>query len=230
VIKITTFTNPKNEIFYLKNMGKHFNNSDIENMSKRFRTQFVNCLSGFKSLNLVGTINKEGQTNLAIISSIFHLGASPALIGMIIRPASVPRHSLENIIENDFFTINHVNESIYKKAHQTSAKYPKEISEFEAVGLQEEYIRDFKAPFVKESFIKIGLKQKEIIEIKSNQTILVVGEILEIVVPENTIETDGSINIEKAGSITVSGLDRYHSTKEIARLSYAKTDAEITEI
>jgi flavin reductase (DIM6/NTAB) family NADH-FMN oxidoreductase RutF len=219
----------KEFLFYSK-MEKYYNIEDIEKMSKRFRTQFINCLSGFKSLNLVGTINDNNKTNLALISSVFHVGASPALMGMIIRPSSVPRHTLENIIETIYFTINHVNEAIYKKAHQTSAKYPKEISEFEAVGLQEEYIRDFKAPFVKESLIKIGLKQKEIIEISSNNTILVVGEILEVVLPSNTIENDGSINIEKAGSITVSGLDRYHCTNEIARLSYAKIDSEIIEI
>ena len=38
------------------------------------------------------------------------------------------------------------------------------------------------------------------------------------------IENDGFIDLEKAGSVTVSGLDSYHVTKKLARLSYAKSD------
>jgi hypothetical protein len=36
--------------------------------------------------------------------------------------------------------------------------------------------------------------------------------------------SDGFIDLENAGTITVSGLDSYHSTKKIERLSYAKKD------
>ena len=41
---------------------------------------------------------------------------------------------------------------------------------------------------------------------------------------------DGFVDIEKAGSMTVSGLDSYHKTNRIARLSYAKTDSPLKEI
>ena len=209
---------------------KVFKQTDFDEMPKRFRTQFFNSLSGFKSANLVGTKDENGVSNLAIISSVIHLGANPSLMGMIIRPASVPRHTLENILETKFFTINHVNEKIYKQAHQTSAKYEKEISEFQAVGLSEEYIDDFFAPYVKASNIKIGLQLKETITIKSNNTIMVVGEVLQVAVNEISIASDGYIDIENSGTIAVSGLDNYHKTERISRLSYAKVDKAIDEI
>ena len=52
---------------------KTFSTNDIENMEQRYRTTFINSMSGFKSLNLVGTINEQEKINLAIFNSIFHV-------------------------------------------------------------------------------------------------------------------------------------------------------------
>ena len=41
---------------------------------------------------------------------------------------------------------------------------------------------------------------------------------------------DGYVDIEKAGTIAISGLDNYHDTKSIARLSYAKPGVGPKEI
>lgn len=87
--------------------------------------------------------NKTGQTNLAIFNSLVHIGANPPLIGFVVRPDSAERHTLNNILETGFYTINHINENIYKQAHQTSARYPEEISEFAATGLNEQYLSNF---------------------------------------------------------------------------------------
>jgi len=77
---------------------RHIDRDAIATMEKGYRTNFINSLSGFKSLNMVGTINPEGKTNLAVFSQVFHLGANPALMGMIVRPDSVPRHTLTNML------------------------------------------------------------------------------------------------------------------------------------
>ena len=53
----------------------------------------------------------QGQTNLAIFSQIFHIGANPPLVGILVRPDSVDRHTLRNIRETSWFTINHIQES-----------------------------------------------------------------------------------------------------------------------
>jgi flavin reductase (DIM6/NTAB) family NADH-FMN oxidoreductase RutF len=203
---------------------------DILKFEKLYRAAFVNSLSGFKSANLVGTISKEGKTNLAIFSSVIHVGANPPLMGFLMRPVSVERHTYTNIKETDHFTINHINQEIFKQAHQTSARYEKYVSEFDACGLTPEYTGIIKAPYVKESKIKIGLKFLEEQEIKSNGTIFIVGEILEVIIPDNILMKDGYVDIEKAGTIAISGLDSYHETKRIARLSYAKPGIEPKEI
>lgn len=199
---------------------QQYNHEQILNLEKRFRTNLINSLSGFKSANLVGTINTEGLTNVAVFSSAVHIGANPPLMGIISRPHSVPRHTLENIIETEQFTINHINSDIYKQAHQTSARYSK--SEFEATGLTPAFTDNFKAPFVQEATIKIGLSLADIIDIKLNDTKMIIGKIEWISLPQNAIENDGKINLEIAKTIAISGLDTYHNTQQIERLPYAK--------
>lgn len=204
--------------------------SDIKEMERRSRTQLINSLSGFKSINLCGTISKEGVTNLSLISSVVHIGADPALMGFIMRPVTVRRDTYNNILETGQYTFNHLNANVFKKAHQTSARYPVEISEFEAASLTEIYSDALTAPYVAESHIRIGLEFVEKMPIPVNGTLLMIGKVTEIFFPEDCWLEDGYLDIEKAGSITTSGLDTYHSTQKLARLSYAKADRVIKEI
>lgn len=203
---------------------------NINKLDKRYRANFINSISGFKSANLIGTISKEGKTNLAIFSSVIHVGANPPLMGFLMRPVSVDRHTYNNIKETGYFTINYINKEIYKQAHQTSARYDKDVSEFDACKLTPQFTEAVKAPYVKESKIKIGCSFVEEQEIKSNGTIFMVGEILEIILPDETVLSDGYVDIEKAGTIAISGLDGYHETKKLARLSYAKPGIEPKEL
>lgn len=199
-------------------------------MSKRYRTQLINSLSGFKSVNLVGTISQEGITNLSVISSVIHLGANPALMGFIMRPVSVRRDTYKNILDTGYFTFNHIHSDFYKKAHQTSARYDFGVSEFDTSGLNPSFKNNFKAPFVSESAVQIGLQFKEALNIEANNTILIIGAVQEVYYPENCLNEDGYLDIESAGSITCSGLDSYHTTERLARLSYAKPDQPIEEL
>lgn len=193
-------------------------------MEQRFRTQFINSITGFKSLNLVGTINKHGMTNLAVFSQVVHLGANPSLIGIIVRPDSVPRHTLANIAETGCFTLNHVLESFIRQAHQTSARYPEEVSEFTATGLNPLFSEVIEAPYVAESNIRIGLQWRETIPIPLNGTLLVIGEVVEVFLPGDCLGADGYVDLNEAGTITVAGLDAYHRTEKIVRLPYAKAE------
>ncbi|WP_332026008.1 flavin reductase family protein [Kaistella sp.] len=203
-------------------MNIHLNILDIQQIEHRKRTALINSLSGFKSLNLIGTVSRERKTNLALFNSVIHLGADPALMGFISRPHSVERHTIENIVETKFFTINHITADIFEKAHQTSARYPRVQSEFEAVGLTAVYKNNFAAPFVEESKIQIGLELKESVAVKSNDTLLIIGEIKDLYFPENIWLEEGVLDIEKAETLTGSALDGYHTTKLIKRMKYAK--------
>lgn len=194
----------------------------IMEMEQRKRAQFINSISGFRSVALIGTRDTKGQTNLAIFSSIVHIGSNPPLLSFIMRPDSVERHTLTNIMETGFYTINHINADMYEKAHQTSARYPKNVSEFDAAQLTPAFKNDFVAPFVAESNIQIGVEFKERINININQTSMIIGEIKFVHYPTNCLLDDGFIDIEKAGTITSSGVDSYHTTQLLQKLEYAK--------
>lgn len=208
----------------------HFNACDISNMEQRYRANFINTLSGFKSANLIGSVNAAGQHNLAIVSSVFHIGAHPPLIGMIMRPHTVPRDTLQNIKDTGVYTINHVHSDFVKAAHHTSARFPEEVSEFEEVGLTPWFSATHKAPFVQESRVKIALEVQDIQLLALNQTELVIGQVVEVVVDEQSIAEDGYINLESLGSATISGLDSYHQTQRISRYGYAKAGEPVTKI
>lgn len=202
----------------------------IMNMEKQERVHFANSLGGFKSVGLIGTKNKNNQTNLAIVDSILHIGSNPPLFGIVFRPGVVERHTLENILETGFYTINHITEKIHKQAHQTSARYDRTCSEFDETGLIPEYKNGFLAPFVKESNVKLAMEFKEKVTLSINNTVLIIGEVKDVYFPENCLQKDGFLDIEKAASLTCSGLDSYHKTTRISRLSYAKANKEITTI
>ena len=203
-------------------MNTSLSNAQIMDMEQRKRAQLINSISGFRSVALIGTIHTEGQTNLAIFNSIVHIGSNPPLLGFIMRPDSVERHTLSNIMETGCYTINHINSSMYEKAHQTSARYPKNVSEFDAAQLTPQFKDGFMAPFVKESHIQIGMEFKERIPISINHTSMIIGEIKWIHFPDHCLSEDGFLDIEKAGSITSTGQESYHTTQLLQRLEYAK--------
>lgn len=204
----------------------HINRKNIDEMDKRYRVNFVNSLPGLKSLNLVGTTNAQGQENVSIISTLTHFGSNPPLLGYVSRPDSVERHTLSNIRELGHYTINHVAESFYKAAHQTSARYPRTVSEFDAVGLTSELRNDCKAPFVAEAAISMHMQLAELIDIPRNGTVLVLGEVLDVYIDDQLLGADGYIDLEAAGTVTGSALDGYHLPQKLGRLSYAKPDRE----
>ncbi len=206
----------------------HLTLEHILGLEKFYRRNLINSISGFKSANLIGTQNESGTTNLAIFSSMVHVGATPPLQGIVSRPDSVPRHTLENIKQTGFYTINHVNVDMLKPAHQTSARYT--ASEYEQTGLKADYIADFPAPFVRESKVKIGMELKEIIPIHLNGTYFIIGQIVLLEIDDNLVLEDGLIDIEKAASVAVNGLDDYYLPQSIDRYSYAKPNKEIISI
>ncbi len=209
---------------------KYYSEKEIKEMPSRARAHFMNCVTGFKSSNLIGTISGDGITNLAIFSSVTHLGSNPPLLGFVLRPHTVMRNTFENLKETGFFTVNHVNADMIKPAHQTSAKYPGGVSEFGETGLTEEYKDGFQAPYVQESRIQIGCRFVNEYFLEENECRFVVGAMEQIYLSDDIISEDGFINLERAGTISATGLDGYALPKILDRFSYAQPDKEIKSI
>ncbi|WP_410529746.1 flavin reductase family protein [Tenacibaculum sp. MAR_2009_124] len=200
----------------------YFTRDHIDQLEHLYKINLINSVSGFKSANLIGTKSKNGTSNVAVFSSVVHYGSAPPIFGFVLRPTTVRRNTYDNIKETGYFSINHIHQNIIEDAHHTSAKYPSDISEFDKTSLEEEYLNEFYAPFVKGSPIKIGLKYVEEYYIKANDTILVLGEILDLYIEERLVEDDGFVNLSKAKVATVNGLDSYLVPETNKRLTYQR--------
>lgn len=209
----------------------HIDIIKIKSWERFYRANFINSLTGFKSVSLIGTVNRESKPNLAVFSSIVHLGSDPALVGYINRPIAAAPHTMANIEATGVYSINHIQPSFVDKAHQASAKYDQGISEFDATGLTPVFRENIKAPFVAESNIQYALSLLEIVPISHNNTFLVIGAITDVfLVDKSLVLKDGFIPIEKSGSIMSLGADGYYSAQPIGRFAYAKPGKPTTKI
>ncbi len=195
---------------------------DLEQLEQNYRRTFVNSLAGFRQAVLVGTSSVEGNTNLAIFNSLIHLGANPALFGLISRPDRVQRDTLQNILHTKEYTINYVGAEFYEKAHHTSARYERGVSEFEKAGFHEIYHPSCSAPFVEEAIVKIAMQFEQIIDIPLNETILIIGSVKQVEMDASLVAPDGFVNLSEENVLISQGLDAYFVAKTIGRLPYAK--------
>lgn len=199
-----------------------FTINEINNLEHLYKINLINSCAGYKSANLIATKSATSNTNVAIFSSVIHLGSEPPLLGFILRPTTVPRNTYENILETSYYTINHIHQDILKDAHHTSAKYTKDVSEFDVTSLETDYKNNFFAPFVKDCPIQIAMKYIEEIDIKSNNTKLVIGEIQGLYIKNELLNEDGFIDLSKGKIATINGLDGYSIPNLKERFEYQR--------
>jgi flavin reductase (DIM6/NTAB) family NADH-FMN oxidoreductase RutF len=200
----------------------HFTRENINDLEKIKKINLINSCSGYKSANLIGTISKEEITNVAVFSSVTHLGSNPPTLGFILRPTTVPRDTYKNILESGVFTINHIFEDIIEDAHHTSAKYEEAISEFDITSLEDEYYNDCIAPFVKGSPVQMEMKFIEEYHIKSNNVIHIIAEIKNLYVKDDILNEDGFLDLAKGKVAAINGLDAYAIANNNTRFSYQR--------
>jgi flavin reductase (DIM6/NTAB) family NADH-FMN oxidoreductase RutF len=197
---------------------------DIENLERTYRLNLINSISGIKPANLVATRSLNNEDNVAIFSSIVHLGSNPAQLGLIMRPQSdTPSDTYLNIQETGFYTINHIAEHFIEKAHYTSAKLQRGESEFDRMNIEKEFIDGFHAPFVKESSIKMGMKHLESIPL-TNGCIFVIGSVELIDLPDQIVNDLGQLDLEVGSSVGISGLNSYYKLTKIDHFPYVRTN------
>ncbi len=201
----------------------HLSEDDFNEMHHLYRINLINSCSGYKSANLIGTTSIDGVSNVAIFSSVTHMGSNPALLGFFLRPTgNVTRNTYQNIKATGKFTINHVYESILEDAHHTSAKYDGGISEFDMTNLEELYREHFSAPFVKGTPVQMAMNYVEEYHIKANNTILIIGAIKDLYFENQLLSSDGFLNLSKGNIAAVNGLDGYTIPNLKTRLEYQR--------
>ncbi len=200
----------------------HYSREDLYHLKHLHKINLINSCSGYKSANLLGSISKEGITNVAVFSSVTHLGSNPPTLGFILRPTTVPRNTYKNIKETGVFTINHIHEGILEDAHHTSAKYPDEVSEFDVTDLEIEYKNGCIVPFVKGSPVQLKMRYKEEYFIKTNEVLHIIAEIEDIYIQDKLLQEDGFVDLSKGNIAAINGLDSYAVPISNTRFEYQR--------
>ncbi|MGJ8667453.1 MAG: flavin reductase family protein [Patiriisocius sp.] len=201
---------------------KYFNASHISELEKIYCINLINSCTGYKSANLIATRSKDGITNIGIFSSVIHLGSNPPLLGFILRPTTVPRNTFDNLTKTGVFTVNHIHKNGIEDAHHTSAKYDGDISEFDKTQFEPDYKDGFFAPYIGKAKISMGCNYVNHYDIKENGCLLIIGSIEHLYIAEGILEDDGFLNLEKAETVAINGLDGYALPQLLARFEYAR--------
>ena len=196
--------------------------ADFPTLDSEFRRHFFNTLPGPRGVHLLATRGYKGQENVAVFSSVIHIGARPPLLGFLMRQLTVPRQTYHHIQANKWFTLNTIQPKFLHPAHQTSANYELFESEFTATGLTPEYLGASKAPYVAESPVKIGLTLEEEHLVRANGTRLLIGRIRELFLPDEAVADSGHVDHVLLQTMTVAGLDTYHEVGPAHELPYAR--------
>ena len=207
---------------------KHLSRDTISQMEKVQRLNLINSCTGYKSASLLATKATSGETNVAIFSSVTHLGSNPAMIGFIMRPTIVPRDTYKNIRETGYFTVNHITVDMIADAHHTSANYELSTSEFDKTNLEEEYKTNIDIPFVKGSPVQLYCKYLNEYHIKENDTIHVIATIEHLFFEDELEHKDGWLQLDKGNVVAINGLDGYCLPKLIDRYQYARKEIPTT--
>ena len=203
---------------------------DLSQMSKVPRLNLVNCVTGYKSANLIGTVSTEGVLNVAVFSSVTHLGSEPPLLGFILRPTTVPRDTYKNMKETGYFTVNHITEEMIADAHHTSSSYDETISEFDKTNLEPEFIDNLKVPFVKGSPVKLLCRYVNEYKIEENDCIHIIAAIETIYADYTLFHNDEWMQLDRGNVVAINGLDGYAVPKLSDRFHYARPDKPSTSM
>lgn len=199
-----------------------FTQADLAAMDKIYRLNLINSITGYKSANLMGTRSVTGTDNVAIFSSVTHLGSDPAMLGFVLRPTTVPRHTYQNLKTTGIFSVNHVHVGQIADAHHTSAKYPDNVSEFDQTRLTPETHKGWDIPFVKEAPVQLACRYLNEYAIKENGTLLVVASIEKIFLQKTLLMEDGWVRLDLGDVVTINGLDGYAKPTLLDRFAYAR--------
>lgn len=197
---------------------KHIDLNHWEQLEKDFRAALVNSIYGTKPVFLVGTQNTQGSKNLGLFSQVFHIGASPPSLGMVVRQETVKRDTLDNIRASGYFTLNQVTSPWVEEAHFCSCRLPAEADEFDYTEFEAAYHK-LPAPYVRQSPIKVGARLLSEQKLAPNDSVLLTAEVVEVIVEENLLDKSGHIRSMDGDTLGVQGLSYYVTSVPAANMS-----------
>lgn len=171
----------------------------------------------------VSTVDEEGRPNLAPFSFFTGITAQPMTVcfAPVRDRKGNKKNTLANVEAVKEFVVNVATEDTAAKMVQTSAEYPRGVSEFEKAGLTPEPSKLVKPPRVKESPIGLECRLNQIVTISTGPIggSLVIGEVVHVHV-DDAVWKDDKIShrdLKAIGRLEASWYTRVQDDFEIPR-------------
>ncbi|UFJ41634.1 flavin reductase family protein [Brevibacillus humidisoli] len=161
----------------------------------------------------VSSISRDEVVNVAPFSYFNVACIDPMMVSVAVarKPGSVPKDTSRNIQETGQFVINMVDVHNVEAVNQSSADYPPEISEAEAIGLTLIPSKAVKVPRIGESRIHFECKLHQVVTLgEPAASDLIIGEVVYVHI-DDELYFDGKIDV-----------DKYAPVSRMAGHSYAK--------
>ena len=172
-----------------------------------------------RPIALVGSLDKDGRSNLAPFSFFNAFGANPPIIGF--SPAlsgrtGLPKDTLLNIKETKEFTVSIVNSSIVEQISLSSCEFEKNIDEFIKTGLTKYKSKNIGAYGVQESNFIMECKLYNIIDLGGNPGSgnLILGEVLQFHINKEILTEDNQVDPYKLDPIARNGGSWYTEARK----------------
>ena len=127
----------------------------------------------------ITTVNAAGKVNAAPFSSFNYVAHSPPMLAVNIGSRGGElKDTARNIVDTREFVVNAATEALLDVMHRSSAEYPPEVSETEALGIALEPSRFVRPPRIAASPIQMECRLERAIPLGRGLNTLYVGEIV----------------------------------------------------
>ena len=166
----------------------------------------------------VSTRSVDGVNNLAPFSYFNGVCSNPPALAFspVNQPDGSKKDTVVNIEATHQFVVNLVPHSMVESMHQTSAAYPADVSEIEAVGLSTVESSIVAPPRIAESPIQFECETLQIVQIGSGPLAanLIIGKILMFHVDDTVLNEQSKIDPDKLDAVGRMGGIEYVKTQD----------------
>ncbi|MFM7188202.1 MAG: flavin reductase family protein [Armatimonadota bacterium] len=149
-----------------------------EELNSRAAYTLMHMVVQPRPIGWVGTVSSAGIYNIAPFSYFMPIGSAPPTVAFSSAKDRYgnEKNTLDNVMETAVFTLNMVTADLMEQMNASSATFPAEVSEFEAVGLNPRIGNWTVAPYVDEAFVSYECRLLQTVAL-GNAT-LVIGEVV----------------------------------------------------
>ncbi|WP_334191960.1 flavin reductase family protein [Pararhodobacter sp.] len=174
----------------------------------------------------ISTLNEAGSTNLSPFSAFTFCSHKPPMVAVSIgrKTGSVLKDSGHNILRTGEFVVNIVNSAALSAMHHSSAVVPPDVSEAEALNLQQLPSVTIAPPRIAAAPASLECRLHLAIPLGEERNMLIIGEVLRFHVRDELIN-NGKIETVALDPVARLGGPNYAGLGPVVRMPQAALDA-----